>query len=95
MMINSTGSGSSEMHWAGWPPDSDFEVRECNIAYPCHERAHIRPGCLRIVVLDCHPVFTTIVILCGWMAKTAASDLVGPWVGVSGEAKQWFEYSIP
>jgi len=45
------------------------------------------------VVLDCHPVFTTIVILSGWMVKTAASGLVGTWVG--GEERGWFEYFIP
>ncbi|KDQ15946.1 hypothetical protein BOTBODRAFT_624065 [Botryobasidium botryosum FD-172 SS1] len=45
------------------------------------------------VVLDCHPVFTTIVILSGWMVKTGASGLVGTWVG--GEERGWFEYFIP
>ncbi|KAF9238537.1 Arv1-like family-domain-containing protein [Melanogaster broomeanus] len=44
------------------------------------------------VVLDCHPVFTTIVILVGWAAKTAVAELLKDWIG-AGEA--WLAYSIP
>ncbi|KAK0204406.1 Arv1-like family-domain-containing protein [Desarmillaria ectypa] len=48
------------------------------------------------VILDCHPVFTMLVILCGWVAKTLMAALVSKWVGgddTSGEA--WLAYSIP
>ncbi|PBL04322.1 Arv1-domain-containing protein [Armillaria gallica] len=48
------------------------------------------------VILDCHPVFTMVVILCGWVAKTAMAATVSKWVGgddTSGEA--WLAYSIP
>ncbi|KAF7330191.1 hypothetical protein MVEN_02456100 [Mycena venus] len=48
------------------------------------------------VVLDSHPVFTTIIIIAGWVAKTAVSQLVSRWVGGDeqmGEA--WLAYSIP
>ncbi|KAJ7183294.1 Arv1-like family-domain-containing protein [Mycena filopes] len=48
------------------------------------------------VVLDSHPFFTTIIIISGWVVKTAASHLVSRWVGGDeqmGEA--WLAYSIP
>ncbi|KAJ7220283.1 Arv1-like family-domain-containing protein [Mycena pura] len=48
------------------------------------------------VVLDSHPLFTTIIIISGWVAKTAVSHLVSRWVGGDeqmGEA--WRAYSIP
>ncbi|KAK0470272.1 Arv1-like family-domain-containing protein [Desarmillaria tabescens] len=48
------------------------------------------------VILDCHPVFTMLVILCGWVTKTVMAALVSKWVGgddTSGEA--WLAYSIP
>ncbi|KAJ6596042.1 Arv1-like family-domain-containing protein [Mycena sp. CBHHK59/15] len=48
------------------------------------------------VVLDSHPVLTTIIILGGWGAKTAVSRFVSRWVGGderTGEA--WLAYSIP
>jgi len=48
------------------------------------------------VILDIHPVFTTIIILAGWAAKTAVAGLVSRWVGgdeMTGEA--WLAYSIP
>ncbi|KAK0472098.1 Arv1-like family-domain-containing protein [Armillaria novae-zelandiae] len=48
------------------------------------------------VILDCHPVFTMLIILCGWVAKTAMAAMVSKWVGgddTSGEA--WLAYSIP
>ncbi|KAG2132960.1 Arv1-like family-domain-containing protein [Suillus clintonianus] len=48
------------------------------------------------VVLDCHPVFTTVVILVGWLAKTVVAGLLKNWVGgdeYSGD--QWMAYSIP
>ncbi|KAJ7082854.1 Arv1-like family-domain-containing protein [Mycena belliarum] len=48
------------------------------------------------VVLDAHPLFTTIIIVVGWLAKNAASNLVSRWVGGDeqmGEA--WRAYSIP
>lgn len=48
------------------------------------------------VVLDCHPVFTMIIILFGWIAKTLMAALIGGWAGgtnLSGE--EWLAYSIP
>ncbi|KAJ6577556.1 Arv1-like family-domain-containing protein [Mycena capillaripes] len=47
-------------------------------------------------VLDSHPLFTTIIIIAGWGAKTVVSHLVSRWVGGDeqmGEA--WLAYSIP
>ena len=53
------------------------------------------------VVLDCHPFFTTVVILAGWLVKTAVANLVSGWVGVGLGAddgavgEMWLAYSIP
>ncbi|EKM57803.1 uncharacterized protein PHACADRAFT_158843 [Phanerochaete carnosa HHB-10118-sp] len=55
------------------------------------------------VVLDCHPVFTTMIILTGWAVKTALAHLVSGWVGASisiqagseGAEEIWLAYSIP
>ncbi|EGN99180.1 hypothetical protein SERLA73DRAFT_182054 [Serpula lacrymans var. lacrymans S7.3] len=48
------------------------------------------------VVLDCHPMFTTVVILAGWAVKTAVADLVKDWVGGDRNfGEVWLEYSIP
>ncbi|KAI0787744.1 Arv1-domain-containing protein [Fomes fomentarius] len=53
------------------------------------------------VVLDCHPIFTTIIIWAGWLAKTAVASLVSEWVGtgLGGDdkvaAEMWLAYSIP
>lgn len=54
----------------------------------------------RAVVLDCHPLFTTLVILAGWAVKTALAQLVSGWVGaglggVSVAEEMWLAYSIP
>ena len=50
-----------------------------------------------LVILGIHPLFTTIMILAGWIAKTAMAMLVSRWVGGNdsrtGEA--WLAYSIP
>lgn len=60
-----------------------------------------------VVVLDCHPVFTTIIILTGWAVKTALAHLVSGWVGAgigfgAGSERServteemWLAYSIP
>ncbi|KAF8207012.1 Arv1-like family-domain-containing protein [Mycena galopus ATCC 62051] len=48
------------------------------------------------VVLDVHPLFTTTIIIAGWVAKTAVSQLVSRWVGGDeqmGEA--WLAYRFP
>ena len=48
------------------------------------------------VVLDCHPIFTTLIILAGWAVKTGVASFVSGFVGkdrIVGEA--WLEYSIP
>ncbi|KII89684.1 hypothetical protein PLICRDRAFT_158792 [Plicaturopsis crispa FD-325 SS-3] len=47
------------------------------------------------VILDCHPVFTTIIILVGWMVKTAAASLVSGWVGDEQTSEAFLAYSIP
>lgn len=52
------------------------------------------------MVLDCHPLFTTLVILAGWAVKTALAQLVSGWVGAGlggdGVAEEmWLAYSIP
>jgi hypothetical protein len=49
-----------------------------------------------IVILDCHPAFTTIIILGGWAVKTAVANLVSAWVGGNAKAGEtWLAYSIP
>ncbi|KAF8224168.1 Arv1-domain-containing protein [Tricholoma matsutake] len=48
------------------------------------------------VILDIHPLFTSLIILAGWKAKTIVAELVSRWVGgdeLTGEA--WRAYSIP
>ncbi|KAJ6468305.1 Arv1-like family-domain-containing protein [Mycena sanguinolenta] len=47
------------------------------------------------VVLDIHPLFTTIIIIAGWVAKTAVSQLVSHWVGGDEQREAWLAYSIP
>jgi len=48
------------------------------------------------VVLDCHPIFTTIVILVGWLVKTAVAELLKDWVGAGGhDVEVWLAYSVP
>ncbi|EMD31291.1 hypothetical protein CERSUDRAFT_119844 [Gelatoporia subvermispora B] len=53
------------------------------------------------VVLDCHPIFTTTIILAGWVMKTAAATMFAEWAGIGlpeggGSSEQiWPAYSIP
>ncbi|KAF8908674.1 Arv1-domain-containing protein [Mucidula mucida] len=48
------------------------------------------------VVLDCNPVFTMMIIVFGWLAKTAMAGLIRAWVGGSSlSGEQWLAYSIP
>jgi hypothetical protein len=48
------------------------------------------------VVLDCHPVLTSIIILGGWAMKTLVASLVSSWVGGDEEmGEAWLAYSIP
>ncbi|KAF8885094.1 Arv1-like family-domain-containing protein [Gymnopilus junonius] len=48
------------------------------------------------VILDIHLLFTTIIILSGWVAKTAVATLVSRWVGEDELAREaWLAYSIP
>ncbi|KAF8194675.1 Arv1-like family-domain-containing protein [Pholiota molesta] len=48
------------------------------------------------VILDIHPIFTTIIILAGWVAKTAVTALLSGWVGGNeGDREAWLAYSIP
>jgi hypothetical protein len=49
-----------------------------------------------LVILDIYPLFTTFIILVGWLAKTVVATLLSSWVGGdenTGEA--WLAYSIP
>lgn len=56
----------------------------------------IRSHMLSIVILDCHPIFTTVIILAGWIAKTAVASIVSGWVGRDEKAGEvWLAYSIP
>jgi hypothetical protein len=53
---------------------------------------------LKIVVLDCHPVFTSLIILSGCVVKTVIVGLVRELVGTGpGKAVEetWLAYSIP
>ena len=63
----------------------------------CEGRVLI-PRSLKIVVLDCHPVFTSFIILSGCVAKTVivglVRELVGPGPGKAVE-ETWLAYSIP
>ncbi|KAJ3517012.1 hypothetical protein NLJ89_g769 [Agrocybe chaxingu] len=48
------------------------------------------------VILDIHPLFTTLIILSGWASKNAVATLISGWVG--GDARSgaaWLAYSIP
>ena len=54
------------------------------------------------VVLDCHPIFTTLVILpAGWVVKTALASVVSRWVNAGlqvdsqAASQMWLAYSIP
>ncbi|KAL4062888.1 Arv1-like family-domain-containing protein [Scleroderma yunnanense] len=48
------------------------------------------------VVLDCHPIFTTIVILVGWLVKTAVAEFLKDWVSAGAQnVEVWLAYSIP
>ncbi|KAF9648747.1 Arv1-domain-containing protein [Thelephora ganbajun] len=48
------------------------------------------------VVLDCHPSFTTVIILVGWGAKTGVARFVSSWLGGDQKTEEiWLSYSIP
>jgi len=48
------------------------------------------------VVLDCHPFFTSLVILSGCLIKTGAVSIVREFVGPgNGVEETWLAYSIP
>lgn len=53
------------------------------------------------VVLDCPPVFTTLVVLSGWGVKTTVANVISGWAGVSAgmneetAGEMWLAYSIP
>jgi hypothetical protein len=48
------------------------------------------------VVLDCHPIFTTLVIFSGWVIKTSVVSLVREFIGPgNGVEETWLVYSIP
>ncbi|KAF8486119.1 Arv1-domain-containing protein [Russula ochroleuca] len=48
------------------------------------------------VVLDCHPFFTSLIILLGCVVKTVVVSLVQEFVGPgNGVAETWLAYSIP
>lgn len=48
------------------------------------------------VILDCHPIFTTVIILAGWSVKSSVARLLNEWLG--GDQRNWevwLAYSIP
>ncbi|KAG7089859.1 hypothetical protein E1B28_011503 [Marasmius oreades] len=47
------------------------------------------------VILDSHPIFTTIIIVIGWATKTVVARFVGDWIGGNQIAEIWMAYSIP
>lgn len=47
------------------------------------------------VVLDCHPLPTTLIIVAGWAAKNAAAGVMSAWVGGVDGGEAWVAYSIP
>jgi len=48
------------------------------------------------VVLDCHPFFTSLVLLSGYVIKTGVVSLVREFLGPSnGVDETWLAYSIP
>jgi len=50
----------------------------------------------RKVVLDCHPFFTSLVILSGCLIKTGIVGIVREFVGPgNGVEETWLAYSIP
>ena len=49
-----------------------------------------------VVVLDIHPIFTTLIVLFGWAVKTAVANFVHPWVNAGEKIGEAFlAYSIP
>jgi len=40
------------------------------------------------VVLDCHPFFTTLVVVVGWAIKTIVGRIIGGWVGDNGDIRE-------
>lgn len=48
------------------------------------------------VVLDCHPFFTSLIILSGCLIKTGIVGIVREFVGPgNGVEETWLAYSIP
>ena len=48
------------------------------------------------VVLDIHPFFTALIVLFGWVVKTAVANFVHPWVNAGEKIGEAFlAYSIP
>jgi hypothetical protein len=43
------------------------------------------------VLLDCHPILTTVVVLFGWLAKSVAAQPIALWTGMG----TMLDYSIP
>ena len=83
------------MFLAACPLVSDYEVGACVFSFPfCFSLAD--SSFPLPVILDIYPLFTTFIILFGWLAKTLVATLLSSWVGgdeSTGEA--WLAYSIP
>ncbi|KAF9515971.1 hypothetical protein BS47DRAFT_1341268 [Hydnum rufescens UP504] len=51
------------------------------------------------VALDCHPLFTTGIVVFGWGVKTVVASFVRAWVDGAGgdglDSQRWITYSIP
>ncbi|KAF6759825.1 Arv1-like family-domain-containing protein [Ephemerocybe angulata] len=51
---------------------------------------------LRVILDDVQPIFTTLIIVFGWAAKTLVAQTVSNWIGVDEKLKEaWLAYSIP
>jgi len=48
-----------------------------------------------VVILDCHPVVMTGIILLGWATKACVASLLHPWLCRAGNSTVLLEYSTP
>lgn len=47
------------------------------------------------VVLNCHPLLTTLIVLFGWAVKAFIASLVQPLLQDTDQGRAWLMYSIP
>lgn len=70
-------------------------IRPSRYVRPCPQSEQYLTERPYAVILDIPPVFTTFIILAGWVAKTAVSSMLSAWVGGTGDGEAWLAYSIP